>query len=51
MSRETFHSSLSDKEKRFWKAMSGKFGKLKYEGEKAPKKVPESKDVRSCVAS
>jgi len=37
MSRETFHSSLSDKEKRFWKAMSGKFGKLKYEGEKAPK--------------
>ena len=37
MTRETFHASLSDKEKEFWKAMAEKFGKLKYEGEQAPK--------------
>jgi len=37
MSRETFHASLTDQEKEFWKAMSERFGKLKYEGEKAPK--------------
>ena len=37
MTRETFHASLTDKEKRFWKAMSEKFGKLKHEGETAPK--------------
>ena len=35
MSREIFHASLSDKEQEFWKAMAEKFGKLKYEGEKA----------------
>ena len=37
MSREIFHASLSDKEKAFWKAMSKKFGPLKYVGEQAPK--------------
>jgi len=39
VAREIFHASLSDKEKDFWKAMSEKFGKLKYEGEQAPKGV------------
>jgi len=39
MSRETFHASLADQEKQFWKAMAEKFGKLKYEGEQAPKGV------------
>ena len=37
MNREIFHASLSAKEKQFWREMSEKFGKLKYEGEKAPK--------------
>jgi len=37
MSRETFHASLSAKEKAFWKAMAKQFGTLKYEGEQAPK--------------
>jgi len=37
VSRETFHDSLSAKEKEFWKAMAKQFGPLKYEGEQAPK--------------
>jgi hypothetical protein len=35
MTREKFYASLSPKERKFWKRMADKFGKLKHEGEKA----------------
>ena len=37
MTRETFHASLTDDEKLFFKELAVKLGPLKYEGERAPK--------------
>ena len=37
MTRETFHKSLTANEKLFFAELAAKLGKLKYEGEKAPK--------------
>jgi len=37
VSRETFHASLTDDGKLFFKELAVKLGPLKYEGDQAPK--------------
>jgi hypothetical protein len=37
MTRESFYHSLNDYEKKFWKEVAERLGKLKYEGETVPK--------------